>query len=426
MGFKAGVSVQDVPDMWYNINADLPMDMPAMLKNETANALSDEGTYPKEIIRTLISKERYIPIPEEIRNLYAMWRPSPLIRATNLEKYLDTPAKIYLKYEGASFTGSHKLNGAIPQAYYAAQEGFSAICTPTGGQWGTAFAFACQHFGYEPIIFLMRQSNEHRPMRKTFMEMFGAQVVLSPSNKTEFGRRLLRDDPNHPGSLGIATSETREYVACNPGAMHSRGELLHQTVVGLEVKKQLAAEGDYPDIVIGCLGFGSNFGGITFPFFHDVFVEGKKIEIIGVEPKGAPVFTEGVYRYDYADTKMTTPQIKMYTLGCEYLPPPIHAGGLRIGSRNPILSALYHAGHFKAEVCSETESLSAGLLLAKLEGIVPATESAYAVKGAIDKALECKALGKQKTILVNISGNGLFDLNAYQDLVSGKMKDCKY
>jgi tryptophan synthase beta chain len=423
---RPAASANGVPGYWYNIRADLPNDLSPALPNDTKNAISDDGTYPQALLASLASKERYIPIPDEVLSLYRSWRPTPLIRAERLEKALGTPARMYFKYEGASPSGSHKLNGAIPQAYYAAREGFRGIATPTGGQWGTAFAYAARLFGFEPIVFLMRASADHRPMRIQIMEMLRGKVIISPSRETSFGRRILEANPDHPGSLAIATSEVREYIAGRPGFVHSRGEPLHQTVCGLEAKEQMAARGEYPDVVIACLGFGSNFSGIAFPFFQDILIGERRPKIIGVEPKAVPVFTKGEFRYDFADALRSTVRIKMYTLGCDFEPPPIHGGGLRLGSRHPIISELYSRSLFDVVSCTEKASLEAGLAFMRLEGIVPATESAYAVKAAIDLALACRESGEAKVILTNISGNGYFDLLAYQQLLDGRLPEGSY
>lgn len=420
-------AAEKVPTAWYNINADLPMDLPLPLPNETDHAIADDGTYPKEIIETaFLSKDRWIPIPEEIWNLYRSWRPTPLLRAERLEKKLNTPAKLYFKYEGASPCGSHKLNGSIPQAYYARKEGFTGIATPTGGQWGTAFAWSCRLFGFDPVIFMMRQSACHRPARIDFMNLLQGNVIISPSFQTAYGRSILKNYPDHPGSLAIATSEVREFVAERPGYSHARGELLHQTVSGIEAKEQLDELGEYPDVIIACTGFGSNFSGIAFPFFMDILNGESRPDIIAVEPKAVPVFSDGEFKYDYADSMKSTVRIKAYTLGCEYNPPPIHAGGLRFGTRNTTMSALYDQRLFSVLTYTERESLEAGLEFMRAEGVVPATESAYAIKAAIDKAIECREERSAKTILTNLSGNGYFDLLAYQELVDGLLPNAGY
>ena len=382
--------------------------------------------FPMELIKQEVSLEEKILIPEEIRELYKLYRPTPLIRARRLEKFLDTPAHIYYKYEGANPTGAHKLNTAIAQAYYNHKEGVKTLATETGaGQWGSALALAANFFGLKLVVFMVRVSFDQKPFRKTVMEMYGAEVFASPSNKTEFGKKILKTKPDHPGSLGIAISEALETVVKNKGYKYSLGSvlnhvLLHQTVVGLEAKKQMEKAGEYPDIVIGCVGGGSNFAGLAFPFMVDK-LRGKKIRFIGVEPASCPSLTRGKYQYDFGDTANMTPLLKMHTLGSDFVPPPIHAGGLRYHGMAPLISFLYEEKIMEAIAYEQGTVFQAGLDFARCEGIIPAPESCHAIKSAIDEAIKAREERKKKVILFNLSGHGLLDLNDYDKFLHNKL-----
>lgn len=384
--------------------------------------------FPMELIKQEVSLEKKIAIPEEVRELYKLYRPTPLIRAKRLEKFLNTPAHIYYKYEGASPTGAHKLNTAIAQAYYNKKEGIKTLATETGaGQWGSALALATNFFGMKTIVFMVRVSFDQKPFRKTVMETYGAKVFASPSMETEFGKKILKENPDHPGSLGIAISEALETVIKNKGYKYALGSvlnhvLLHQTIIGLEAKKQMEKAGEYPDIVIGCVGGGSNFAGIAFPFMVDK-LSGKKAKTryIGVEPTSCPSLTKGEYRYDFGDTAKMTPLLKMKTLGCEYIPSPIHAGGLRYHGMAPQISFLYEQKLIEAVAYDQNPVFQAGVDFAKCEGIIPAPESSHAIKAAIDEAIIAKKEGKKKVILFNLSGHGLLDLNGYDKFLHNKL-----
>lgn len=388
-----------------------------------------EPIFPMELIKQEVSLEEFIPVPDEVYEIYKQYRPSPLYRAYNLEKFLDTPAKIYYKYEGGNATGSHKLNTALTQAYYNKQAGVKKIYTETGaGQWGSALSIACHHFGLECEVFMVKTSYESKPYRKVIMKMFGAEVQASPSIKTDFGTKVLLEHPNTPGSLGIAISEALECVVKSNGtAKYALGSvlnhvMLHQTIIGQEAKKQIEMANDYPDIVIGCCGGGSNFAGIVFPFLADK-LSGKTehLEIIGVEPASCPTLTKGEYKYDFGDTAQMTPLLKMYTLGSDFIPSPIHAGGLRYHGMAPLVSFIHYEGLMTARAYEQQEVFQAGIDFARVEGIIPAPESTHAIKAAIDEALKCKETGECKTILFNLSGHGLLDLKGYEDFLSGKL-----
>jgi len=385
--------------------------------------------FPMNIIQQEVCLDEFVEIPEEVREYYKMFRPSPLHRAYKLEKFLGTPAKIYYKYEGGNATGSHKLNTALAQAYYNREAGVKKLYTETGaGQWGSALSIACHLFGLECEVFMVKTSYENKPYRKTIMKMFGGQVSASPSTKTDFGTKTLLEHPHTPGSLGIAISEALECVVKAGGsAKYALGSvlnhvLLHQTVIGLEAQKQMAKAGDYPDVIIGCCGGGSNFAGIVFPFLADKLSgKAKVLKIIGVEPASCPSLTKGEYRYDFGDTAQMTPLLKMYTLGADFIPSPIHAGGLRYHGMAPLVSFIHHEGLMEARAYEQNEVFQAGVDFARQEGIIPAPESSHAIKAAIDEALKCKESGESKTILFNLSGHGLLDLKGYEDYLSGKL-----
>lgn len=383
--------------------------------------------FPMELIKQEVSLEEKIAIPEEVRELYKLYRPTPLIRAHRLEKFLDTPAHIYYKYEGTSPTGAHKLNTTIAQAYYNKKEGVKTLIAETGaGQFGSALSLACNYFGLKCQIFMVRVSYDQKPYRKTVMQLYGADVTASPSLKTEYGKMVLKDKPNHPGSLGIAISEALETVIKTKGSKYSLGSvlnhvLLHQTVIGLEAKKQMEKAGEYPDTVIGCVGGGSNFAGIAFPFMADKLREKNKTRFVGVEPSSCPSLTKGKYEYDFGDTAHMTPLLKMHTLGSDFVPSPIHAGGLRYHGMAPQISFLYKEKLMEAKAYDQNDVFQAGVDFARSEGIIPAPESTHAIKAAMDEAITAKKEGKKKVILFNLSGHGLLDLNGYDKFLHKKL-----
>lgn len=383
--------------------------------------------FPMELIKQEVSLEEKIRIPDEVRELYKLYRPTPLIRAKGLEKLLDTPAHIYYKYEGAAPTGAHKLNTAIAQAYYNKREGVKALATETGaGQWGSALALAANFFGLQLVVYMVRVSFNQKPFRKTVMETYGAKVFSSPSRETEFGKKILKENPDHPGSLGVAISEALETVVKNKGYKYSLGSvlnhvLLHQTIIGLEAKRQMEKAGEYPDVIIGCAGGGSNFAGIAFPFIADSLKGKRKTEFLAVEPSSCPSLTKGRYEYDFGDTAGMTPLLKMKTLGSGFVPSPIHAGGLRYHGMAPLISFLYEKGLIKAKDYGQKEVFKAGIDFARTEGIIPAPESSHAIKAAIDEAIKAKREGKKKIILFNLSGHGLLDLNGYDKYLNRKL-----
>jgi tryptophan synthase beta chain len=430
-----------LPEAWYNINPDMPVDPAKTAWNAVLHPATKEPVtpdflavlFPMKLILEAVSLERWIEIPGPVREVYRLWRPSPLYRALRLEKALDTPAHIYYKYEGVSPVGSHKPNTAVPQAFYAKEEGAQGFTTETGaGQWGSALAMACSFFGIECHVYMVRVSYHQKPYRRIIMETFGAAVVPSPSDKTEFGRKLLAENPDHPGSLGIAISEAVEAAATSGGKLkYSIGSvfppvLLHQTVNGLEALKQFEMAGEYPDMVIGCIGGGSNFAGFAFPFLGEKFRNGRDIRVIAVEPMAAPSLTRGKYTFDYGDTAGMAPILKMHTLGHTFVPPGIHAGGLRYHGMAPHICALYDSGHIEAVAVHQVATFEAAAQFARAEGILPAPESAHAVRAAIDEALKCKAEGRKKVIAFNLSGHGHFDLAAYDQYVHGQLMDYAY
>jgi tryptophan synthase beta chain len=426
---------KDIPKTWYNIAADLPEPPAAVLHPGTGQPVGPDDLaplFPMAIIMQEVSTEREIEIPEPVRDIYRQWRPSPLFRARRLEQALDTPAKIYYKYEGVSPAGSHKPNTAIAQAFYNKEEGVKRITTETGaGQWGSSLALAGSFFGLEIEVFMVKVSFNQKPYRKAFMEAFGARCVASPSEETESGRAVLQKNPNSNGSLGIAISEAVERAVQREDTKYALGSvlnhvLMHQTVIGLEALKQMEIAGDYPDMVIGCTGGGSNFAGLAFPFIGEKLRGGKKAEIIAVEPAACPTLTRGEYAYDFGDTGHLTPLVKMHTLGSTFVPPGFHAGGLRYHGMAPLVSQLAELGEIKARAYHQTECFDAGVRFAKAEGILPAPEANHAVKAALDEALKAKEEGKSKTILFNLSGHGNFDMGAYSDYFAGKLVDQPY
>jgi len=416
------------------MQADLPSPIAPSLHPVTKKPLQKEdlsAIFASALIAQENSPERYIEIPEEIRQLYAAYRPSPLSRATALEKLLDTPAKIYYKYEGQNPAGSHKMNTALAQAYYNKLEGIKRLATETGaGQWGCALSIAANLFDIECAVYMVRVSYEQKPYRRSFMECYGASVIPSPSYLTEAGRSVLRPDPASNGSLGIAISEAVEDALSREDTNYCLGSVLnhvalHQTIIGEEALRQMAKAGDFPDVVIGCHGGGSNFAGISFPFMREK-LSGRKVRIIASEPSACPTLTRGVYAYDYADNAMLTPITMMYTLGSNFMPPGIHSGGLRYHGASPIVSKLHHEGLMKARSYTQNQSFEAALTFARAENILPAPESSFAIKAAIDEALAAKEAGESRTILFCLSGNGLFDLSAYDAYRAGQLKDISY
>ncbi len=424
----------EMPTHYYNVAADLPKPLDPPLHPGTGKPLGPQDLaplFPMALIQQEVSTERYIEIPEEVQDVYRLWRPTPLIRARNLEKALDTPAKIYYKYEGASPAGSHKLNTSVAQAYYNKREGIKRLATETGaGQWGSALSMACSFFDLECKVYMVKVSFYQKPYRRSLIETFGASVVPSPSPDTAAGRAILARDPESGGSLGIAISEAIEDAVSREDTHYSLGSvlnhvLLHQTVIGQEAKTQLAKVDAYPDIVVGCVGGGSNFGGIALPFMQDRLA-GRKVEFIAAEPMACPSLTKGVFAYDFGDTAKLAPVTKMYTLGHDFMPEGIHAGGLRYHGMSPLISALYEQGYMSAVALPQLGVFEAAVKFARLEGLVVAPESAHAVKAAMDAALRCRETGEAKTILFNLSGHGNFDMAAYDAYFAGKLQDFEY
>lgn len=421
----------DIPKQWYNIQADMPNAPKPLLNPATREPVKPEemeALFAKELVAQEFSKERFIDIPDEVLTLLKIYRPTPLVRASGLEKALDTPAKIYFKNESVSPVGSHKLNSAIPQAYYNARQGIKHITTETGaGQWGSALSIACKHFGLDLNVFMVRNSYNLKPYRKIVMSTYGAQVHASPSNVTEFGRGVLAKDPECQGSLGIAISEAVEMAVTKADTRYALGSvlnhvLLHQTIIGLEAEKQMEIAGDYPDKVIGCFGGGSNFSGISFPFLRHNLKEGKKTRFMAAEPEACPKLTKGRMDYDFGDTAGMTPLIPMYTLGHDFQPDQIHAAGLRYHGGGQLISQLKQDGLIESYAISQKESLESGLLFSRCEGIIPAPESTHAIALTIREALKAKEAGKEEVILFNLSGHGLLDLAAYEMLMNGTIK----
>ncbi len=422
----------EIPKKWYNVIPDLPSPLEPPIDPQTKQPMSPEklkALFPESLIEQEVSDKRWIDIPPEVLKIYSIWRPTPLVRAEKLEEFLDTPAKIYYKYEGVSPAGSHKPNTAVAQAYYNSKEGIKRLTTETGaGQWGSSLAFAGQYFGLEIKVYMVKVSYHQKPYRRVLMETWGAKVIPSPSLYTETGKRIIEKDPENPGSLGIAISEAVEEALNSDDTHYSLGSvlnhvLLHQTVIGLEAKKQFEKIGQYPDIIIGSAGGGSNFAGLSLPFMMDRLEGSKDPRFIAVEPLSCPTLTEGRYEYDFGDTAGMTPLMKMHTLGHDFIPPSIHAGGLRYHGMAPIVSKLYEEGLIDAVAVPQTEIFKAAVDFARTEGIIPAPESAHAVKVAIDQALSCRETGEEKIILFNLSGHGLLDLSAYQQYLEGNLSD---
>lgn len=422
----------DIPTHWYNILTDLPEPLPPPLHPATHQPIKPDDMFPifpENLVMQEFSPERWVEIPEPVREVYALWRPTPLLRAVRLEKALQTPAHIYYKYEGVSPAGSHKPNTAVPQAYYNKVAGMDRLATETGaGQWGSALAFACRLFGLQCTVYMVKVSYYQKPYRKMMMETWGATVYPSPSDQTEFGRKLLKEDPDCPGSLGIAISEAIEDTVRSKNTRYSLGSVLnhvclHQTVIGLEALKQMEMAGEEPDVIIGCVGGGSNFAGLAFPFLRQKITEGKHYRVVAVEPSACPSMTKGELRYDFGDTAMTTPLMWMYTLGHDFMPPKIHAGGLRYHGMAPLVSHLYHLGLIEAVAYPQTKVFEAAVTFARTEGIIPAPESSHAVRAAIDEAIQAREAGEKKVILFNLSGHGMLDLTAYEAYLSGSLQD---
>jgi len=433
---KIMLDENEMPKKWYNINADLPNPLDPPLNPATKEPVTPDdlkAIFPMELIMQEVSTEQYIKIPEEIRDIYRIWRPTPLIRAERLEKMLKTPAKIYYKWEGVSPAGSHKPNTAIPQAYYNMKEGIERISTETGaGQWGSAISFATSLYDIECKVYMVRASYDQKPYRKSLMQAWGAECVPSPSDQTNVGRKLLEQYPGTGGSLGAAISEAVEDAAMHENTNYSLGSVLnhvclHQTVIGQETIRQFEKLDTYPDTVIGCVGGGSNFAGMAFPFARDkISGSHPDVDIIGAEPTACPTLTKGLYEYDYGDTVGLVPIMKMYTLGHDFMPPSIHAGGLRYHGDSPLVSKLVKDGYVRAVSYHQNDVLKAAILFARSEGHVIAPESSHALKCAIDEALKCKETGEEKTIVFNNSGHGNFDLAAYDAYFSGQLVDYEY
>lgn len=425
---------QNIPKRWYNIMADMPRLPKPPINPKTMKPVGPDdlsAIFPMALIEQEVSQHRWIDIPEEVLEIYSLWRPTPLIRAYKLEESLKTPARIYYKYEGTSPAGSHKPNTSVPQAYYNKKAGIKRIATETGaGQWGSALAFAGSLLGIDVTVYMVKVSYEQKPYRRIAMETWGAKVYPSPSERTEAGKRILAMDPENPGSLGVAISEAVEDAISHSDTNYALGSvlnhvLLHQTVIGLEAKEQFSMIDEYPDVIIGCCGGGSNLAGISFPFLQDK-INGRELRVIAVEPISCPTLTKGEFRYDYGDTAGLTPLLNMYTLGHDFIPPGIHAGGLRYHGDAPLISQLYHDGLIEARAYGQTSVFESALLFAKTEGIIPAPESSHAIKAAIDEAINAREEGKEKVILFNLSGHGYFDLKAYDDFLSGKLVDYEY
>ncbi len=426
---------KDVPESWYNIVPDLPFGLAPPLNPATREPVGPEAfapIFPEEIIRQEVTAEPYVPIPEEVREIYALWRPTPLFRARRLEKVLETPARIYYKYEGTSPAGSHKPNTAVPQAFFNKQEGVARLTTETGaGQWGSSLAFACRQMGLECTVYMVRVSYGQKPYRRIMMETYGATVHASPTDLTQAGRNILEEDPDSPGSLGIAISEAVEDAPTNDDAKYSLGSvlnhvLLHQTVIGQEAIEQMELAGEYPDVVVGCVGGGSNFGGMAFPFIRENLVNERETRIVAVEPSSCPTLTKGRYVYDFGDTAGTTPMMKMYTLGHTFVPSGIHAGGLRYHGDSPIVSALVAEGLVEARAYPQNPTFEAGVIFAQAEGIIPAPEVNHAIKATMDLALEAREAGEEWVILFNLCGHGHFDLAAYEAYLADELVDLEY
>ena len=433
MNYKIELSSEEVPKKWYNINADLPCELPMPKNSEGRNQIEDlQKAFTKAALDQEFANERYIKIPQKVRELYMqMGRPTPLFRAKRLEEKLNTPAKIYYKREDTSPTGSHKLNSAIPQAYFAKKEGVERLTTETGaGQWGTALSLACSLLDLDCTVYMVKVSFNQKPDRKNIMNIYGGEVFASPSENTEFGRKVLAENPDHVGSLGIAISEAMEEALNNDNVKYTLGSvlnhvMLHQTVIGQELKTQLEIANEEPDTMIACVGGGSNFAGALYPFIKDKLDGNSDTKFIAVEPSACPTLTEGKYEYDFGDSNGFTPLLKMYTLGHDFVAPSVHAGGLRYHGMCPQISLLAHEGYINPVTAHQRDVFNAGIQFAKCEGIVPAPETTHAIKAGIDEAIKCRQTGEEKTIVINFSGHGMLDLKGYANYFSGEMPNSK-
>lgn len=433
---KILLSEKEMPRAWYNVSADMPVPPTPVLHPGTMEPVTPDflsALFPMNLIMQEVSQERWIEIPDPVRDVYRLWRPTPMHRAIRLEQALDTPAHIYYKYEGASPVGSHKPNTAVAQAFFNKEAGTKALTTETGaGQWGSALAMACNFFGIDLEVYMVKVSYHQKPYRQIIMESFGAQVYASPSDHTAYGRKILAYNPNSPGSLGIAISEAVESAATSGGKKkYSLGSvlnhvLMHQTIIGLEALQQMEKAGEYPGIVIGCAGGGSNFAGFTFPFLSKKFTEKRDVRVIAVEPASCPSMTKGTYSFDFGDSAAMAPIVKMFTLGHTFIPPGIHAGGLRYHGMAPSVSALVEHGDVEARAVKQLETFDAAVQFSRAEGIIPAPESAHAIRAAMDEALNCRESGERKVIAFNLSGHGHFDLAAYEAYLHGQLEDYEY
>ena len=423
---------EQIPTHWYNLLADFSKPMPPPLHPGTKQPVTPDllaAIFPENLVAQEACPDRWVEIPDEVRDIYALWRPTPLLRAVRLEKALQTPAHIYYKYEGVSPAGSHKPNTAVPQAYYNKQAGTKRLATETGaGQWGSSLALACGLFGLECTVYMVRVSYNQKPYRKMMIQTWGGEVFASPSDRTEFGRKMLKDDPDCPGSLGIAISEALEDTVKHPGTKYALGSVLnhvclHQSVIGQETIKQMELAGEEPDVVIGCVGGGSNFAGIAFPFLHQKITQGKKYRVVAVEPSSCASMTKGELRYDFGDTAGMTPLMWMCTLGHDFIPPTIHAGGLRYHGMAPMVSHAYDLGLIDAVAYPQSKVFEAAVMFARTEGIIPAPESSHAVRAAVDEAIAARQDGKKRVIVFNMSGHGMLDLSSYDAYLAGNLKD---
>lgn len=429
---RFALTQKEMPTRWYNLAADFPEPMPPPLHPGTKQPVTLEdmtAIFPENIVRQEMCTDRYVDIPDEVRDMLALWRPTPLLRAVRLEKALKTPARIYYKYEGVSPAGSHKPNSAVAQAYYNREAGVKRLVTETGaGQWGSSLAMACQLFGLECVVFMVKVSFTQKPYHKLVMQTYGAKVHASPSEETEFGRKVLAGDPDCPGSLGIAISEAIEQTVRTPGTKYALGSVLnhvcmHQTVIGEETIKQMEMAGVEPDVIVGCIGGGSNFAGLVSPWIERMINRGKKYRIVAVEPESCASLTKGEYRYDFGDTAMMTPLMMMYTLGHDFIPPSIHAGGLRYHGMAPLVSHMYKLGLIEAVSVPQSRIFSSAVQFARTEGLIPAPEPSHAIAAVIDEAVRAREEGKAKTILFNLCGHGLLDMTAYDAFLGGRLKD---
>jgi len=432
MQTRFDLTQNDIPKTWYNLLADFPEPLPPPLHPGTKQPMPPEGLlaiFPENLVRQEMCPDRWVEIPEPVREIYALWRPTPLLRAVRFEQALQTPAHIYYKYEGVSPAGSHKVNTSVAQAYYNQQAGTKRLATETGaGQWGTALAMACKLFGLECNVYMVKVSCDQKPYRRMLMHTWGATVHASPSDQTQYGRKLLAEDPECPGSLGIAISEAIEDTVTHANTKYSLGSVLnhvclHQTVIGQETIKQMEMAGEVPDAVIGCCGGGSNFAGLVFPFLRRNLAEGKRYRIVAVEPSACPSLTQGELRYDFGDTAETTPLLMMYTLGHKFMPPSIHAGGLRYHGMSPMVSHALKLGLIEAVAYRQTKVFEVATLFARTEGLVPAPESAHAIAAVADAAIKAREAGRRQVLLFNLSGHGLLDLAAYETYLDGKLQD---